>query len=319
MSHKPHLVRRTGMDVLVLGATGVAGRSVVRTLAEAGHRVRAHARTPEKADLVRSLGATAALGDAEDRGTLVAWMDGVDAVVDLRVAIPSGGRAMLPWAWREYARLRGVETGRVVACALTAGVPVVVHDTVSMVYDDGGDALLHEDAPVRAPGALAANLAAERHLTGFTRAGGRGVALRFGQFYGPDDAISLDLLRRARNGQALVLGDPSGWTSSIHTADVGPAVLAALDVPAGVYNVVDDEPMRRRDWVDLLATSVGRASLKRPPGFVTAVASAPLKALARSQRVSAERFRDAGGWRPTVPSRRVGWPEVAHRTEEASR
>jgi nucleoside-diphosphate-sugar epimerase len=268
---------------------------------------------------VRSLGATAVAGDAEDRSTLLAWLDGRDAVVDLRVSIPSGARALAPWAWREYTRLRGVETGRVTACALAAGVPVVVHDTVTMVYADGGDTLLDEAAAVHATGALAANLAAERHLAELTRAGGRGVALRFGQFYGPDDAISLDLLRRAEARQALVLGDPSGWTSAIHTDDVGPAVLAALEVPAGVYNVVDDEPLRRSDWLALLARSVDRESLRQPPAFLTTLASAPLKALARSQRVSAKRFREASGWAPAVPSRRVGWPDVRARTGEARR
>lgn len=310
MSHIVTPLRRTSMDLLVLGATGVAGRSTLRALAAAGHRVRAHARTRDKADLVRSLGATAVAGDAEDTDTLLGWLAGMDAVVDLRVAIPSGGRAMLPFAWREYARLRGVESGRVVAAALEAGVPLVVHDTVTMVYADGGDTLLDEKAPVHSPGALAANLAAEHHLAALTRAGGRGVALRFGHFYGPDDAITRDLVRGARAGHALVLGDPAGWSSAIHTDDVGLAVVAALDVPAGVYNVVDEEPMRRRDWLALLAESVGRESLKQPPGFLTAVASAPLKALARSHRVSAQRFRETSGWRPTVPSRRVGWPGI---------
>lgn len=96
----------------------------------------------------------------------------------------------------------------------------------------------------------------------------------------------------------------------MHTDDVGPAVVAALTAPAGVYNVVDDEPLRRAEWIALLAESVGRTRLRQPPAIATAVGGPPLRSLARSHRVSAARFREVTGWRPTVPSRRVGWPQV---------
>lgn len=310
MTHDTDPARRTGLDVLVLGATGVAGRSTLRALAAAGHRPWAHARTDAKADLVRSLGATPVRGNAEDDRTLRKWAEGKDAVVDLRVRIPGGARAALPWAWREYRRLRGPETARVASAARDAGVGVFLRDTVTMAYADGGESLLTEAAPVDAPGTLAANLAAERHVAEFTAAGGTGVVLRFGQFYGPDDDLSLDLLRRARRGQALVLGARSAWSSALHTDDVGPAVVAALGAPAGVYNVVDDEPMRRGEWIGLLAESVGRTGLRQPPRLVTTLGGPPLRSLARSQRVSAARFTEVTGWRPGVPSRRVGWPQV---------
>jgi nucleoside-diphosphate-sugar epimerase len=297
----------------MLGATGVAGRSTVAALLAAGHEVSAHARTAEKAAGLGAAGAEPLTGDAGDAGTLLTWLRGRDAVVDLRVKIPPASRALMPGAWREYVHLRDVAAGQVVDCTLRAEVGVAVHDTVTMVYADGGDRLLDEDSPVDAPGPLAANLAAERHLERLTAAGGRGVALRFGQFYGPDDVTSQDLVRRARRGQAMVLGDPEAWSSAIHTDDIGPAVLAALDAPAGRYNVVDEEPLRRREVVDVLAAAVGRASLRQPPAVVTRLATAPIKALARSQRVSADRFRESTGWRPQVPSRRTGWPQAVDR------
>lgn len=296
------------MHILVLGATGVAGRSTLPALVGAGHTVMAHARTDEKAAAVRRLGAEPATGNAEDPATLLGWIDRKDAVVDLRVKIPSATLAGLPWAWRQYVHLRDQAAGQVVDCAIATEVPVVVHDTVTMVYADGGDALLDETWRVDAPGPLAANLAAEGHLARLTGAGGRGVALRFGQFYGPDDVTSQNLVRLARRGHALMLGDSTGWSSAVHTDDIGPAVLAALSVPPGAYNVVDDEPMRRADVLAVLAEAVGRPSLRQPPAVLTKVAGAPIKALARSQRVSANRFQQESGWRPRVASRRTGWP-----------
>jgi nucleoside-diphosphate-sugar epimerase len=301
------------MEILVLGATGVAGRSTVAALVGAGHNVSAHARSQEKAAALERAGAEPVTGQADDSGTLLGWLRGKSVAVDLRVSIPPASRAALPWAWREYARLRDRAAGQLVDCAVEAEVPVVVHDTVTMVYADGGERVIDESWPVDAPGPLAANLAAERHLERLTEAGGRGVALRFGQFYGPEDVTSQDLLRGARHGLAMVVGDPAAWSSAVHTDDIGAAVLAALSVPAGVYNVVDDEPMRRSDVLAVLAEAVGRSSLRQPPGFLTRVAGAPVKALARSQRVSAETFREASGWRPRVASRRTGWPAAVER------
>jgi nucleoside-diphosphate-sugar epimerase len=297
------------MKVLVLGATGTAGRSAVPAFVAAGHEVLAHSRSDDGAAALAAAGATPFRGDTDDPGTLRSQLPGSDAVVDLRVAIPPPSRAALPWAWREYVRLRDGATGRLVEAALRADVPRVVHDTVTMVYADGGDALLDEDSPVSAPGALAANLAAERHLARLTAAGGVGVALRFGGFYGPRDEFSRLLMGMVRRGRVPLVGDPEGWTSAVHTDDLGPALLVALTAPAGIYNVVDDEPLRRRDHLAVLAAAAGVPTARPLPSWLSRVSSAPLRSLTRSHRISADRFR-ALGWRPTVPSRREGWPDA---------
>jgi nucleoside-diphosphate-sugar epimerase len=49
----------------------------------------------------------------------------------------------------------------------------------------------------------------------------------------------------ARHHVVPVMGDPSSYVSSIHVADGGEAVVAALNVPGGVYNVVDNEPLTK--------------------------------------------------------------------------
>jgi nucleoside-diphosphate-sugar epimerase len=303
------------MKVTVLGATGTAGRSALPILTAAGHEVHAHARTDAGAEMVTSLGATAARGDTDAPAVLRDLITGSDAVIDLRVAIPQASRAPLPWAWREYTRLRGIAAGTLVDAALAAGVPRLVHDTVTMVYADGGDALLDEDSRVLASGALQANLLAERHLARLTASGGVGVALRFGAFYGPDDEFSRQLIGAARRGRGMVVGAPDAWTSAVHTDDVGPALLVALAAPPGVYNVVDDEPLRRRDLLALVAEAAGVPRVRPLPSWTVRAAAAPVRALARSQRVSAGRFR-ALGWHPTIPSRRQGWPRAFREAEE---
>lgn len=229
-------------------------------------------------------------------------------MVDHRVQIPPSARAALPGAWRTFRYLRDQATAQLVEAMIEVEVSRLVRDVVSFVYADGGDRWLDEDSLVAASGPMAANLACEGLVARLTSAGGAGVILRCGLFYGPDDRMSAETVRLARRGFATVLGPEEAWHSALHTADVGPAVTAALEVPGGVYNLVDDEPFRRGDLVALLASCAGRSQLRRPPRVAVPLAGAAGPVQARSQRVNAACFHDLTGWRPTVPSRRTGWP-----------
>lgn len=295
------------MKVLLLGATGVAGRSSLPRLIEAGHTVTAQARSDAAAKRLAGTGATVAPFDTSDPEALRAALSGQDAVVDHRVQIPPSARAALPGAWRTFRYLRDQATAQLVEAMIEVGVTRLVRDVVSFVYADGGDGWLDEDSPVAASGPMAANLTCEGHVARLTSAGGTGVILRCGLFYGPGDRMSAETVRLARRGFAMVLGPKDAWHSALHTADVGPAVTTALEAPAGVYNLVDDEPLRRGDLVALLASCAGRSRLRRPPDVAVPLAGAAGRVQARSQRVSAARFHDLTGWRPMVPSRRAGW------------
>ncbi len=299
------------MNILLLGGTGVAGRSTLPRLLEAGHTVTAHARSDAAARHLTDTGATVARFDTGDPAALRTALVGKDALVDHRVQIPPSSRAALPGAWRAFRYLRDEATTQLVDAMIEGGVQRLVRDVVTFVYADGGDDWLDEDAPVTASGPMAANLAAERHVARLSAAGGAGVALRCGLFYGPDDRMSTETIRLARRpGLGVILGSDTGWHSALHTDDAGTAMAAALDAPAGVYNVVDDEPLRRGELAALLASCAGRQHLRRPPGWIAPLSGAAGRAQARSHRVSAARFHDLTGWQPAVPTRRVGWPRA---------
>jgi hypothetical protein len=93
----------------------------------------------------------------------------------------------------------------------------------------------------------------------------------------------------------------------IHLDDTGSAIVAALKAPAGTYNVTD-ETITRREQMDALARAVGVKHLVAAPEALTKVG--PLSYIARSQRVSNKRFKDATGWRPRYPTVNEGWPAV---------
>ena len=66
--------------------------------------------------------------------------------------------------------------------------------------------------------------------------------LRFAGFYGPDSRFLHGGDRPRPHGRAFLPGSPGAYVSSISHDDAASAAAAALYMPAGVYNVVDDEP-----------------------------------------------------------------------------
>jgi nucleoside-diphosphate-sugar epimerase len=160
---------------------------------------------------------------------------------------------------------------------------------------------------------LPSTLEAEAQVARFADHGGRGVVVRMGQFYGPD-RYSREVLRMARRGIGIVLGDRDAYQSSVWIDDAAAAVTAVVNepIPSGTYDVVDDEPLRRRELLAVLPQVVGRRRLWRIPGpLARLMAGVMAGGSTRSQRVSNRRFRDASDWAPAVPTGREGWRLLA--------
>jgi nucleoside-diphosphate-sugar epimerase len=126
-------------------------------------------------------------------------------------------------------------------------------------------------------------------------------------FYGPGARHSEQLLTMARHHLGIVLGRPDGYVSSIHVTDAAAAVVAALHAPAGTFNIVDDEPLTKRDYAVAVASAAGKAMWLRGPGRAALVLGDRLTSLTRSLRVSNRRFRSETEWAPRYPSAREGW------------
>ncbi|MEY2430729.1 MAG: hypothetical protein QOC92_454 [Acidimicrobiaceae bacterium] len=267
-----------------------------------------------KAEVVRAQGAEPVVVSMFDRTALSECLRGHDAVVNLATSMPSMATFVFRRAWRPTERVRIEGSAAVVDAALAAGVPRLVQESVSMVYPDRGDEWIDEDVePDPYPNARA-NLAAEASATRFSEAGGSGIVLRLGLFYGPGARHSEQFLAMARHHVVPLIGTAESYLSSIHTFDGGCAVAAALHVPAGTYNVVDDEPLTRREYAHALALAADKRPWVRGPGRLAFLLADRMASLTRSMRVSNQRFREASGWQPRYPSAREGWIATAERT-----
>lgn len=293
--------------MFVTGATGAIGVHVVPALIAAGHEVTALARRPAAAAVLRRQGASPVAVSLFDRTGLRQVMEDHQAVANLATAIPSTGRFFQPSAWRANEQIRVEGAAAVVDAALAAGVIRLVQESVTLVYSDGGSEWIDESWPVRRHPLTRPSLAAEANASRFTTGGGAGVALRFGQFYGPESIQSRQLVAAARRHVAVELGAADSYLSLVHLGDAATAVVAALEAPAGVYNVVDDEPLTRHDHAAVVAAVVGRDPRLRLPGRAAGMLGERAEVLTASLRVANERFSDVAGWRPRHPSAREGW------------
>lgn len=285
------------------------GRRAVPLLIAAGHQVTAIGRTAEKrADLAR-LGSTALDVDLFNPGELRRAVAGHEVVINLATHLPAGWRMFAPRAFEENDRIRRVGAANLVYAGIAAGARRFIQESFAPVYPDSGERWIDETVPI-VPASYNRSVAdAERSAERFSSGDRTGVVLRFAPFYGPDAWQTRQMIDAVRRGFAPWPGAVDGFISSVAHDDAATAVVTALSLRAGAYNVADDEPLRRRDYFDALAAALGVAPPRIPPRFVARLLGSLGEMLARSLRLSNRKLR-AYGWAPRFASVRDGWPAV---------
>ena len=308
------------MRVFVAGGTGTLGRPTVQLLVAAGHEVRALARSGERAARLRSLGAEPVVGDLFDVRAMTAAVDGCDAILHLATRIPPLAKMRKLSAWRDNDQLRSHGASVLVNAGLAVGARIYVQESITFLYRGLGDTWLYETAPIDAPQPLASARDAERETARFSARGGQGVVLRFGLFYAANAPSTHDTVRLARWRLFPIVGRGDQFVSSVHVDDAAAAVVAALGVPAGIYNVADDEPLPMRDYVGALTDAFGFHRAWRLPLAIARPLFGPsIEVFVRSQRVATTMFKAVSSWAPRHPNVREGWRAVARDMASASR
>jgi nucleoside-diphosphate-sugar epimerase len=196
------------MRILVTGGSGVLGRPTIPLLDAEGHDVFA----PSWTEL-----------DLFDEEAVTEAVAGADTVFHLATRIPREDPREHPDAWHENDRLRTEASRLLVEAGLSSKVDVYVQPTVTFVYPDGpvdeetaiGDVQPH----------LRSGLDAEAETLRFAATGRTGVVLRLGLLDGPGT-------RREQPNDF--------YGATLHVGDAARALVAALGVPSGIYNVCRD-------------------------------------------------------------------------------
>lgn len=298
------------MRVFITGGTGVIGSRAVPLLIQAGHQVTAVSRSANNRELLRRIGAMPIDADLFNATNLRRALAGHEAVINLATHMPSSGtKMMFRWAWRENDRIRREGSATIAAAARAEGVAQLIQESFAPIYPDRGDAWIDESVPIAPVSYNRTILDAERSANEFTERGGTGVILRFGCLYGPD-AILAEMLRMMRRGWSPVPGEPNAYFSSLAQIDAATAVVAALGLSAGTYNVIEDEPIRREEWVRSLAAAAGLPTPKSLPAWMTRLGGSAMRLLSRSERISNRKLRGATAWAPKYRSASDAWGDV---------
>jgi nucleoside-diphosphate-sugar epimerase len=299
----------TGVRVVLTGGSGVIGRAAVTTLTHAGHEVVVVARSDAGAGRVEELGAACVRGDVLDVASLEQAFQGADSVVNLATSIPVGHSALVPRAWRRDDRLRTAGVAHVVEAARRSGVRRVVQASASFLYAAQGDEWITEHSPVEITEMNEPTAVAESVVQEYTCDSRVGVVLRLGQVVG-DDPQTRHLVRAAAAGRRIGIGHPHDWTHVVHVDDLGPAVLAALRAPSGVYNV-GAEPVLRQDLVQGYAEAAHTDVAPFLGVIGRRLVGGRLEPLARSLRVSSDHFAAQTGWSARRAKFDASWLDAA--------
>lgn len=301
------------MRVLVVGATGVIGRRVVFQLLERGHEVVGTFRSSsDQAAQLRGLGVEIIPLDVLDRAAVreVVLEIKPDAVVHEATALANVrfSRA-LDKTFAQTNRLRTEGTDNLLEAARAVGVQRFVAQSFAPYrYARQGGLVKVEDDPLdhRPPkGAWATNAAMTYLENAVLDAGG--IALRYGGFYGDTDS---QMLRSVRKRRFPIIGDGAGVTSWVHLDDAASATALAVehDGPA-IYNIVDDEPARARDWLPALAVALGAKPPRRIPEWVIRLLAGEdvVTGATQARGASNAKAKQELGWRLRYPTWRDGF------------
>ncbi|MDM7856580.1 NAD-dependent epimerase/dehydratase family protein [Cellulomonas alba] len=287
------------MQVFVTGGTGYVGGVLVEHLLAAGHDVRALARSEHAAQALAAAGAAPVRGSLADLDVLRDAAANADAVVHAAVEQPGAPDAT-------EAELRAVAA--LVAGAASSGgdagrtAAPVVYTSTALVYGFDPAQDTSEDAALPQISAQPFKAAAERLV--LESAGITPIVLRPGLVHGRGGS---GLVRSLVEGAAVarvaayVDSGENAW-SAVHVDDLAALYVTAVERPvAGVFNVAEGAHFTFRELAEAIADLTGTVAASVPLAVAEQRMGPLARVLATTSRLSAERAREAFGWRPAGP------------------
>ena len=307
------------MKVFVAGGSGAMGRRLVPQLLAADHQVVAMTRSERTADWLRALGAEATLADALDKRSVIEAITRAepDAIIHQLTGL-AGAKSFKKFD-KEFAltnRLRTDGTDYLIEGATAAGVGRFVAQSYgNWNYARTGSGLKTEtdELDPHPPANQVKSLEAIRYLEKAVLATG-GIALRYGNFYGPGTGIDTggDIVAQVRKRRLPIVGEGSGVWSFIHMDDAASAAIAALEHgSSGVYNVADDEPAPVSQWLPALAKAVGAKPPRHVPVWLGRLAAGEVgvSMMTQIRGTSNAKAKRELHWTPRYPSYREGFTQ----------
>ena len=308
------------MKVFVAGATGAVGKFLVPQLVKGGYEVIALTRSPRHVEALRAAGAEPAVADALDHDAIVQAIQRARPEVIIHELTALTGVKNFKKFDEEFAmtnQLRTEGTDNLLAGARAAGTRRFIAQSFgNWDYARSGSGLKTEESALdpNPPEQQQKSLAAIRYLEAAVTGAEdiEGIALRYGNLYGPGTSIALDgdIVATVRKRGLPLVGDGAGVWSFIHAEDAASAAVAAIEHGApGVYNVCDDEPAPVSVWLPELARAVGAKPPFRVPVWLARplIGEVGVSMMTQIRGASNAKAKRELGWTPSYASWREGF------------
>ncbi|MDR2321122.1 MAG: NAD(P)H-binding protein [Microbacterium sp.] len=273
------------MKVLLTGATGYIGTSVLDRLLAEGHTVTALVRDEAKASAVEAAGATALIGDVSDSARVAEAAAAADGVIHT-ASTPEGDAAFID----------------AVLGALGGTGKPFVHTGGIWSYGTASD--ITEETPIDRPALTAWRGAGEAKVLGAS--GVRGTVVAPAAVYGRGGGL-VRILTDATEGGVLLIGDGSQHWTSVDVDDLAALYVLALENGrAGeTYIGASGQNPTIREIGEAIASGSGVAEGVRAESVEQTRArlgEAFADALLLDEQASGVKARAELGWAPTARS-----------------
>jgi 2-alkyl-3-oxoalkanoate reductase len=314
------------MKVFIAGGTGAIGRLLVPLLVNAGHQVVALTRSADRSAQLKQAGAVPVVGDVYDEARLARLVAESEAEVVIHQLTAFGTTTGDPYA--ETIRVRIEGTRSLISAARAARARRFVAQSISFMCSPRGSGLTDEETPLYldsppAVRALAEAIASLERQT-LEASGMSGTVLRYGWFFGPGTSYDPEgtIPTAIRNGTYPIVGAGAGAYSYIDLRDAAAATIKALAHEArGIYNIVNDAPVRLSEWLPFTAKLLGASAPGRMDEALARQKLGDMRVYYMNEQRGASnaKARRELDWRPAYPSWRAMFEErYSNRSRESS-
>jgi nucleoside-diphosphate-sugar epimerase len=245
------------MRSFVTGGSGFVGRALIARLNQAGHEVRALARSEAAIRAVQAAGAQAVRGDLEDVAAMRAGMQGCTWVFHSAAKVGLAGRR------EDFLRDNVEGTRHMLDAARAAMVKRVVHISTEAVLC--GRPIVDVDETAERPkhpvGLYAETKGmAEDLVRAANREGLETVIVRPRFIWGRGDTTLLaNFVEATRRGVYAWIGSGHHRTSTCHVRNVCEGAMRAAERgrPGEIYFLTDGAPVEFRDFVTRMVATQG--------------------------------------------------------------
>lgn len=286
------------MKIAIIGATGLIGRNLVRSLMNDRHDPWILTRDLDRAKKIFPECRQIVSWNGSDAVSLARIIAGVDALINLAGENIASGR------WTATRRRKILNSRVIPTRAIAEAIPTLVHKpkvwlqaSATGFYGNRGDEILDEySAPGN--GFLAEVTRQWEDSARTAESHTRLVFLRTGVVFSDRGGALPKLAMPFRYYAGGPVGSGKQWISWIHIKDEVRAITFLLENPmvSGVYNLTAPSPIQMEDMAKLLARVLRKPSWAKVPSLVIKLLFGQMgeESILASQKVIPHRLTEAG-------------------------